>query len=208
MGRAFGSLKSWVVDWLIGHWPTIVAAVIGGGGMAYLASASAFLNKHGPVAWGAVGLSSFLVLAVSLACVGYWKERSALADFARKSTLSVTSNPLSPVHSNERIQLIDFFHPYYKPLTNIRFENCDLMGPASVYSEGGTFDRCGFNQCEVVIVRTDRPVIGGIHLRRPTLVNCNLYRITFLMPVDQFNNLPAEMKSGVPVISDGRVGDI
>lgn len=208
INKAKQSLLAWGWDWFIDHWPTIFVATIGGGGMAYLASLSAIIGRYGAVGWVGVALASALAIALSLACVGYWRERSALADFARKSTLAVKTNPLSPVHRYELIQMGDFFHPFYKPIQNVRFEDCDLMGPAYIYSEGGTFDRCGFEACEIVIVRTDRNVTGGIHLMRPVLVNCRLYRITFLMAIDQYNAMPDAMKRGLPVISDGRIGNI
>lgn len=206
--KAKRSLIAWLSDWLIDHWPTLATAAIGGGGMAYLASLSAFINQYGALGWGAIALASALAIAITLACIGYWKERSALADFARKSTLSVKTNPLSPTHQHELIQMGDFFHPYYKPIQDVRFDNCDLMGPAYVFSEGGTFSHCSFEACEIVIVRPDRRVTGGLHLMRSVFVNCRLYRVTFLMTIDQYNDMPEAVKKGLPVISDGRVGDL
>lgn len=202
------SLKSWIGDALIDHWPTITLAIVGSGGMGYLASLSTLISRYGAVGWTTVALASALAIAITLACFGYWKERSALADYARKSTLSVRTNPLSPIHQHELIQMGDFFHPYYKPVQNVRFENCDLMGPANVFAEGGAFENCNFEGCEIVIARSDRRVIGGIHLVRPVLLNCRLYRITFLMTIDQYNSMPQPMRQGLPVISDGRVGDL
>ncbi|MGR2947838.1 hypothetical protein ABMX85_21415 [Vibrio vulnificus] len=206
--KAISSLASWITDWFISHGPTLIAAFIGGGGMAYLASISEPVSKFGVIGWLSIGLVAFFILGATFACFGVWRERSTLAEFTKKSMYVNASNPLSPIHKDEKINLIDFYHPFYKAARNIRFENCDLMGPANIYADGGTFDQCGFNDCEIIIVRTDRPIKGGIHLHRPFLVNCHLYRVTFIMPLEQYQSLPKQMKDGIPVISDGRVGDI
>ena len=206
--KVLSSVVNWGIGWLITHGPTLIAAFVGGGGMVYLASISEPVSQFGLLGWFSIGLITFLIIGVTFACFGVWKERSTLAEFTKKSIYVNSSNPLSPMHKDEKINLIDFYHPFYKATTNVRFENCDFMGPSNVFADGGTFDRCGFNDCEIVIVRKDRPVKGGIHLVRPFLVNCQLYRVTFLMPFDQYQSLPIEMKKGILVISDGRVGDI
>lgn len=208
LGAAAKSAFGWGVDWLLSNWATLAAAFAGGGGMAYLAAISAPINSYGPIAWGGVGLCSILVIAISLVGFGIWKEKLALANYSQKVATTSNVNPLSHIHKDELIKLVDFFHPYYKPVNNVRFESCDLMGPSNIYFEGGNFDTCGFHECEIVIVRTDRPVRGGIHLRRPVLVNCNIYRATFLMNFEQYCSLPEEMKKGLAVISDGRIGDV
>lgn len=183
-------------------------AVVGSSGMAYLASISTLISQYGAIAWVGVALCSFLVIGLSLACFSFWKERSAMTDFARKSTFAAKSNPLSKIHSDEMILMADFFHPYYKPIADVRFENCDLMGPANIFVDGGGFHNCGFWDCEVVIIRTDRRIAGCINLVRPMVINCNFYRIIFFMTIDGFNNLRPDLKAIMPIISDGRVGDI
>ena len=207
-GKAIGSIGSLCVDWVMSNGITLIVALIGGGGMTYLSSISAALNQYGFLAWIAVGLVTFVIIAFSFACFSFWEERRTLSDYTKKSFYSKTSNPLSPQHKNEKVNLIDFYHPYYKAIKNVRFEGCDLMGPVNLYVDGGTFDQCGFNDCEIVIVRSDRLIKGVVPMVRPVFLNCNIYRVTLLMPFDMYNTLPPEMKKGMPIISDGRIGDI
>ncbi|EIC9817015.1 MULTISPECIES: hypothetical protein [unclassified Vibrio] len=202
------SIQSLVVDFILTKGPVLLMAFVGGSGMTYLAKVSAPLVPYGPVAWASIGLVSFFLICLSLAFIGMWLEKKALSKFTSKIVETATTNPLSPSHSDRKINLIDFYHPFYKATQNVRFERCDLMGPANLYSEGGSFDNCAFNDCEIVIVRDDRPIRGVVPLVRPMFLNCHLYRITFLMPITQYQALPSEMKKGVPIISDGRIGDI
>jgi len=176
--------------------------------MAFLGSISDSLNQYGPIAWGVAGLLAILLIAVAFALFGYWSEKTAIADYARKNAIAISTNPLSQVHNTEQIMISDFFHPYHKIYENIRFENCDLIGPGIVFSESGSFDNCHWSDCQIVIIRTDRPITGAIHLKRPVILGCHLYRITFLMTIVQYQLMPAIMQGGLPVISDGRVGDV
>lgn len=208
LSKISSSTRDFLVDTLIAKGPSILVAALGAGGMGYLAKISAKIEPYGAVAWGGVTLVSFVMICCSLALLGVWLQKKSIAAFTGKMVETASVNPLEPLHKNKRIQLADFFHPFYKPSQNLRFEECDLMGPVNLYAEGGAFHDCGFIDCEIIIVRDDRPIRGVVPMKHPTFLKCSLYRVTLLMPFSQYNTLPEPMKKGVSVISDGRVGDI
>jgi len=206
--KATKSLWAWMLDSAIEHWPAIIIAAIGGGGMTYLAQASTWLNAYGPVAWGAVGLGSILVISFIYFLWGYARLQIELSAYTKAKASGPGANVLSPTHEHERINLSDFYHPYFRPTENARFEDCELMGPAYVVINGCSFLHGSFIECEIVIVRSDRPVKGAMMFKFCTFLRCNLYRVTWLMNYDQYKALPEEMRAKVPVISDGRIGEI
>ena len=128
--------------------------------------------------------------------------------FAAKRDAMGQVNVLAKGHENVRLAMTDFYHPFYKMTEHVRFEKCELMGPAAVGLFGCTLDHCTFNECEIVIVRKDRPIRGVVALRVCTLVHCNLFRITLLVTLDQYNAFPEDLKKGLPVISDGETGPL
>jgi hypothetical protein len=198
---------SWLVDQAIEHWATIVA-VAGSAVMTYLASISTWLDPYGPVAWGAVCIVSLLILSFVFWVYGTAQQRVAIADYTKAKAASSGTNVLSPTHDHEMIDLSSFYHPFYRRTEHVRFENCDLFGPANIAAFGCSFIRGQFNQCEAIIVREDRPVVNAIGFQYCTFVHFRMYRVTFIMTMEHYARLPAEMRAIVPVVSDGRVGDI
>jgi hypothetical protein len=200
------------LDWLWGkaieRWPELVTAVIAGGGMTYLARASAWLAPYGPVAWGGIGLLSMLVVAFAYFLVSLGRARRALSTYVLAKTSAAAVNVLAPIHQDARIELSHFYHPYFQPVENVRFEHCELMGPANVAFFGGTFDHCGFIDCEIVIVREDRLIRGASSFKNCLMMRSKLYRLTLIMNYQSYLLLPGEIRSAVPVISDGRIGDV
>lgn len=198
---------SWAIDQAIERWPSIVI-LVGGSIMSYLAAISHWLAPYGPVAWGAVGIASVLVLALIYWLYGTARVKIGVSDYVRAKAQTAAVNVLAPTHNNERIDLPQFFHPFYKPTEHVRFENCELFGPASLVIDGCTIVNSGFFDCELVIARPDRPIKGAMVFKHCTITRCSLFRVTFLMKYDTYKNLPDEMKKGLVLISDGRIGDI
>jgi len=130
------------------------------------------------------------------------------ADYLKRKAQASTTNVLNPIHENERINLVDFYHPFYRPTENARFENCDLMGPAWINCDGCQFLHDGFFDCEIVIVRPDRPVGGASQFKFCTFTRSNFYRVTFLMNYESYKHFPDDFRAGIRVISDGRIGDV
>lgn len=189
-----------LVDQVIQHWAALVS--IGGGAvMGYLASISAWLAPYGPVAWGGVAVVSLVV--ISLAALGWSKatEIRALARYANARALAGGANALAPTHDHERIVLSDFYHPFYKPVETVRFEHCDLMGPANVFMDGCTLTDSGLHDCEAIIVAKGTAVRGAVGFKHCTFARCHIFRATLLMFPEQYVALQSALHASIPIIS-------
>ena len=205
------TLGQWVYDRIANNWTWIIG-LFGGSGMSYLASISEWIKPWGAVGYGSVGLASFLliylILTYGYAAVGKARERSAQADYIKGRTQQNSTNVLAPTHTHEKIDLIQFFSHFYVPTENVRFENCVLTGPAMIGIDGCTFAYSHFVDCEILIVRSDRPIRGAAMFKLCSLLYCKIFRVTFVMNYDTYTKMPPEFRAGVRVISDGRIGDV
>ena len=202
------SVPQALLDHFIDKWDVWLAAIISGGGMSYLSIITSWLNAWGPIAWAAgFWIGVFLFLAMRW----LWtvtRLRKVLIEYTVKKTDAYGVKTLAPVHQSEVIDLWRFYNPFFRPTENVRFENCDLMGPLNLVADGCQFLHSVFIDCEIVIVRPDRPVKGATQFRFCTLLRCQIYRVTLLMNKQTYDTLPPEMRQSVTVTSDGRVGDI
>lgn len=200
------ALWSWVLDQAIEHWPQLFLVVLTGGGMTYLAHVTDWVTAYGPLAWGGIGLLSLLVTALVFLFYGMARARLALALYLNNKASITAVNTLAPVHQHERIEFASFFNPFYRStVEDVRFEHCDLMGPANIALGSSTLNECEFIDCDVIIVRADRKLTGAIFFDRCLFVRSRLYRVTLLMTVETYQHWPEEMRHTLPVISDGRV---
>jgi hypothetical protein len=186
-----------------------IAVWLGGSGlMFYLGSITQWAQTLGPLGWALIAVASMFLVSLGFALWSWASVRLAQQSLASAKAQAGKVNVLSRSHENERINASDFYSPFFIPIEHVSFTDCELLGPASVYFIGGTFDRVHFVGCEIVIVRPDRPVKGVTSFRFATFLRGRFIGLTLLMNLDQYNKLPDDMKAGVPVISDGRVGDI
>jgi len=204
----FSAAFDYLLDKIIESWPLIAAWLVVGGGATYVASASSELGKLGIVTWTIFGLSSATIFLIGLLIYGNYLAKKATANYMNTAARHHSTNVLAPTHTREQIQLVDFYHPFFRPTDHVRFEDCDILGPGNMALEGGTFSNVGFTDCEIVIVRPDRGISGAMLFRNPTFLRSRLYRVTFVMNHETYKKLPKEFKAGVQVVSDGTVGDL
>ncbi len=205
------STWQWFVDRLRENWVLIVSAFGSGGVITYFAALSKWLEPWGPIGWASLGLASalvtFMIISISYYIYASAKQHSVSSDYVKLKIASASVNVLAPIHQNERIALVDFFHPFYKPSKFLQFENCDLMGPCNTFVIGATnFNGCKFFDCEMVIVKENILLMGAAIFDGCHFINCHLYRITLLVTAETYKKLPQAMKDGTPVISDGKTG--
>jgi hypothetical protein len=197
------------VDFLIAKAGTILPLLFAAV-MAYLAAVSKWLNAYGPVAWGAVGITTFLVVAVSWWIVVQAQARYVQTRFAKKHEESTGINPLDDHFTRQRINLVDFFHPFYKPTRLAKFQDCELFGPAVIALTGKSTLHTGeFNGCEVVIIKPEVTVVGATVFENCTFERCKFFRVTFLLSKDQYRSMTEQVKGDrMSVISDGTAGEL
>lgn len=176
--------------------------------MLYLGSITAWAAPIGPMGWLIIAVLTFTIGSGGYAWFSYGRSQRIMAKFSDKKAAAGSVNVLAPLHQHERINAADFYHPFFRPTKNARFEECELMGPASVFINGGTLDSCGFYECEAVIVRDDRPIKGVTAFFNCVFLRCSMYRLTLFMNYQQYLTMPPEFRTGVTVISDGRIGDV
>lgn len=196
------------VDFVIAKIGTILPLLFGLL-MGYLAAATKWLNVYGPIAWGVAFLLGFLVFGAGWWVVAIAQRVIAQTRFARRREETAAINPLDDHFTRRRINLFDFFHPYYQSIKAAKFLDCELYGPAVIYPMAGTFLNTNFNGCEAVIVKLHTSVIGATGFENCTFERCTFYRVTFLFTKENYLQMKQQLSGKpVPVISDGTVGDL
>lgn len=197
----FRTAWNWLIEQFIGYWPTIIATFVGGGGMAYLASLTDWIKPLGPIAYGAVGLVSMLILSSSYWVFQVATSRKQINKFASAIAERSSINVLSSFHESRQIRLYDFFHPFYMPTKAVHFRNCELFGPASIYLNDCSLNDAFLKACEVVLVRTDVPIVGAAAFEACTFSSCSFYRVTFLMKPETYQEMSGAIQKDLPVIN-------
>lgn len=207
-GRAWGAIWPWMLEKAIENSGAIITALFGGGIMTYLFAISEFLKPYAPFSYGVVFILTLISMSILFAIFAWAKCKYVLSYYAKHKAKTYAVNVLSPIHENERIDLMNFYHPFFKSTENARFENCELYGPGIFFPDHCQFIGGGVTDCDIVIGRGDRGAIGIIGFRHCSFVNCFIYRTTWFMNHETYKNLPPQIKKNLRVISDGRVGDI
>jgi hypothetical protein len=198
---------AWISDWLIDHWPQIVW-IGGASGMTYLASITVWLNNYGPVAYGAVGLSTYLIFMIGYAIYGIARKKIALSRLADERWKAGSINPLEGNFNKRRIKLSDFFDPFYKSIQTAKFQDCELLGPSNVYLMGCTLSHPTFSSCQVVIIEQGKKVIGVTAFENCIFERCKFYHTIFYFTRSQYIDTKGKSGKGIEVISDGKAGDL
>jgi hypothetical protein len=196
-----------VAEWAIDH-KTLVWALVGTTLMTYIGYLSRWLSPYAPISWVAVGLLGGIMLAF-LAWIGAHIHARVVRTRTERLWIETASvNPLDGVFRKQRIRVSDFFHPYYKATQAAKFEDCDLLGPATVFVAGGTFLNTNFNRCQAVIVLPNVKAIGVVAFENCTFERCSFYEVTFLLPKPLYEQFRKDIKGDpIPAISDGTAGN-
>ncbi len=107
--------------------------------MAYLANLTAWISAYGPVAWGFVGLIKFATVIGLYWVWSYSNRLQAITRLYEERERTTAVNPLDGVFNKRRLRLIDFFDPFYQPISTARFTDCQLHGPANMFAMGCQF---------------------------------------------------------------------
>lgn len=187
---------------------TILIWLGGTGLMFYVASITEWLRVIGPFGWTVAAVAAMLVVSISFATWSWGLGRYGSYSLAKERMKTATTNVLAPAHNHERLNVSEFYSPFYIPTEHVNFTDCHLYGPAAAAILGGSFINCVFRECEIVIVREDRAITGAVPFHDCNFLRSKLIRVTMLMNFRMYMNLPESMRRTIPVISDGRVGDV
>lgn len=175
-------------EWKISLWYQIfgVGGILSSFGVsAWAASASAWLNAYGPIAWVCAGFLGTIVLLLSLLLYSAFRERLARAKLAEKRSETSTSiNPLDDHFYKQVIHVSDIFSNYHQVLENKHFRECRFVGPM-VISFGSNVNMTGSSMAECNFIAIDKGYIRGVvAFSNSTLLDCEFDSITFVVHTD------------------------
>lgn len=173
----------WAAEKVLDNWLSILFLGGATGAVTYLAKVSAFLQPYAPLSWAVAGLFAFLSLTGALALYGIYSSRRALARFEDRRGDGGTVDPRQDLFTKRTIKLGDFYHPFFRPTENVKFQDCDLFGPAIVFLSGTHLKGNNFEQCDFVITAENASSSTAMAFKDCTFLDCTFYRVMFL--VDQ-----------------------
>lgn len=168
--------------------------------MSYAAKISTWLEPWGPVGWVAIGGIAAVVLLLFVMCC-YWiyaKSRSYLRSsaFVDRVVGTYSINPLNDHFTRERINLGAFYNPFFQQIDNVKFQDCELLGPAYIWPVGGVFDRSPLFDCDIVILRPGARSFTITKMVNCTFERCKFHRVTLCLAYDQYINWKSQFSAG------------
>lgn len=164
--------------------------VFGAGGVmssfgisAWAASASAWLNIYGPIAWVFAGFSGALAFLLAFLIYSIMRERLSRARLAEKRAESSTRiNPLDDHFVKQVINVSDIFSNYHQVLKNKDFRDCRFVGPMVVaFGRNVTMNTPYMNDCNFIAVE-DGVIRGVVAFENSTFRDCEFDSVTFVVP--------------------------
>jgi hypothetical protein len=206
------SLTQWGYDRIASNWDRLAAAFIGGGGMSYLAAVTDWMAAWGPLGIGAVGLLAALAVWLVLALAAILRAKAKLhqtsANAIEKWKEQVDSvNPLAPEFHTKRLRIGDIAHPINQRITDKRFIDCELIGPANIVLAGAALNGASFMNCDMVVARHNAFIQNAVVLERVTMIGGKIWNTTIFIgtnDIHHFRAMGANIISltGVPEIDN------
>jgi hypothetical protein len=168
--------------------------------MAYLATATAWINQWGPIAWGVTGIGTALIVWISLgitsAIASYFRSRrvACLARARLDDAMSRTPDRINILERQfNRLTILQasLYVPYSPVLEAKQFSDCDFIGPGVLVF----YDRCEVLGCHflscnhIIIGHHQGSPTGTTIFRSSRFERCRFVNITFLMPPEAIDML-------------------
>ena len=123
-------------------------------------------------------------------------------DYARRALDISNLNTLEKRFENRIIKMSEFFHPYYIVNKDKIFDQCRIVGPASVVFFGVTMIGCEFKHCQVVIVKDNIAMWGVGAFENPVFSCCEVCDLTMVMNQATYDAIKNDdFKKYIPVVS-------
>jgi len=180
-------------DWLFDKGATVYSLI----GSSVLAAAMTYLaslaKQLPPVAWGAIGVVTFLAVMIGITLARYLlaKQKEAEArqgelearrEFTQSFSQRADINPLKREHERVRIRMTDMYHPFFERYENYRFTYCEIVGPVNILLNGHShISYCQFVECEWIIIHDDAVMVSPVAFLNAHFENCKFFRTTFFM---------------------------
>ncbi|MDH4415536.1 MAG: hypothetical protein QE484_19710 [Rhizobium sp.] len=164
---------------------------------AWLASGVGWVSQFGMFGWWMAALVGAL-LSLCIAIGFTWLRNSWIkGNLLRKWGQDVDHiNPMDPEFTRRRIKIGDLANPISKRISHKKFISCELMGPANIaFQVNNVVSRCNFNNCDIVVVRSDAPILNVLAFENAAMIDCDLWNCTIFIPqsmVSQFDAMNAK----------------
>jgi hypothetical protein len=180
--RGLKAIRAWASTWIAERWLELLIGFFAGGGMIYVATITEWMKPLGPMGWALAGFIPMLIVIPLYALYWWTRGRRDVMDFTKRIAEKSGVSPLEPVFERKRINIADFYNPYYVPYKSKRFLNCQIWGPANVvlinsHLVGGEFKHCQF----VILKKDSTPLFGVVLLDHAVITDCEISNITLLM---------------------------
>lgn len=194
-----------LLQWAWDRGAVIASAVLGGGVMSRLAATTEWIGQYGPIAWGGVGLLTFLIIMAALMGWTALSSRANLRNAQSQAALRAAErsgvNPLETRFYRQRIYLADMMPVDGAMITGKTFEECELIGPAVVVLWNGV--DYGHNGHSFVDFIKIGPMItllpNKLVLEDCTIRRCKVSRVVFLVQGDLVQQFEAAFgEGGIP----------
>lgn len=145
-------------------------------------------SRYSPASWVIAGFAGLTAAATS-----YWLFTAAYRTWvrtkynARLYERSGFVDPMAKTFEDKRIYLSDFCLPSHPLIDNKTFINCEIIGPSNLvleYSNNVTEQK--YPICDAVLLKKGQMYYNATLVRTCTFRHCSFQRVTFLFPVDQY----------------------
>ena len=132
------------------------------GGMgAWVGAATEWIAGYGPIGWLFAGFAAALATVLILLMFAWlryaWIKASATRKWKEQSS---DVNPLDDVFHKKAIKIQSFTNPFTKRISNKKFYDCELIGPAIIYIHtNNSFIGNTFYFCDMIVLNPNRKAI-------------------------------------------------
>jgi hypothetical protein len=199
------TLGQWIYDRLANNWPLLSSTLGGGAVIVYTASITEWLKPWGPIAYATLGLGAALTIFVIFASF-FWlyasgKVKIALSRYSDASLAASTINPLDDNFVKRRIRLSDFANALQRKIRAVKFQDCEIYGPALIFLNGCHFGAADIINCDFVILSDTARPHTLTWFESCIFERCQFCMVTMFVTQDQANQLKQVVGDYMNVIS-------
>jgi hypothetical protein len=151
---------------------------------AWAASATAWLNAWGPIAWVACGFLGLLLFVSAMLLWGRFRLYQVSARLASELAAEADAvNPLADHFERKRVRLSQLASPIDGLIDSKVFSRCEILGPANVaIIDGIVMQDNELHQCDFVVIKSGARITANvIKLRSCTFRWNGFHSVTFLV---------------------------
>lgn len=165
-----------------------------GGIGAYVGILTSWINAYGAFGWLCSALFLMFSSALLVLLIAHVRLKWNTASATRKWQEEVSYiNPLETEFSKKRINIQDLAHPITNKISDKKFTNCQLIGPANIIFSGGQgmMYNTEFINCELVVMKDRIPNLqyeNFVFLDKCSIVGGEVINCVLFIPLAKLND--------------------